>query len=270
MFWQPSATGSVPGIPGADLDLDVYNGTLEDLRAFTQPGGCGDNVCSGDETPTSCERDCAPCGTIASDGGVIDDGDTCFIAGGPAKYLRQITSVGDAGDLIWTYATAADNEVSFGQWNLHLEAAGRYRVEAYTAHAYAGSTRAVYEVSARGASTMVTLDQTAIDGWQSLGEFDFAAGGNQSIHLGDNTGEPSADKRQLVFDAVRLTRIRSNEPAPTVDPLPDDPSPREPALGDVHAGGCASTSSSTGGLALGFALLIPRRRRRAVAPPARA
>jgi len=270
MFWQTSATGSVPGIPGANLDLNVYNGTLDDLRAFTQPGSCGDNVCSGDETPTTCERDCAPCGTIDSDGGVIDDGDACFLTGGPARYLRQITSVGDGGDLIWTYATAADDELSFGQWNLHFEAAGRYRVEAYTAHAYAGSTRAAYEVSARGASTMVTLDQTAVDGWQPLGDFDFAAGGNQSIHLGDNTGESSADKRQLVFDAVRLTRIHADQPAPPPDPAPDDLGPGEPALGAVHAGGCAATSSSTGGLVLGFVPLIRRRRRRAVAPPARA
>lgn len=32
-FWQTSETGSVPGIPG-HTDLDVFNGTLEDLRKF--------------------------------------------------------------------------------------------------------------------------------------------------------------------------------------------------------------------------------------------
>ena len=40
----------------------------------------------------------------------------------------------------------------------------------------------------------------------------FAAGGAQSIHLADNTGEPVADSAQLVFDAVRLTRIDGGSP----------------------------------------------------------
>src|SRR6185295_1914245 len=144
MFWQTSATGSVPGIPGAALDLDLFNGTLDDLRAFTAPGACGDAVCSAQETTDTCPHDCPPCGTIGADGGMIDDGDACFVGGGPRRYLRQITDGGDGGDLIWTYATASVAEVSSGHWNLYFEAAGRYRVEVYTARGYASSTRAAY------------------------------------------------------------------------------------------------------------------------------
>lgn len=55
--------------------------------------------------------------------------------------------------------------------------------------------------------TNVTLDQTAVDGWQSLGEFDFAQGPHQYVQLGDNTGEPGSAMIQLVFDAVRLTPV---------------------------------------------------------------
>jgi len=37
-FWQYSWTGSVPGIPG-NCDLDVFNGTHEQLLAYVTPGG---------------------------------------------------------------------------------------------------------------------------------------------------------------------------------------------------------------------------------------
>jgi hypothetical protein len=31
------------------------------------------------------------------------------------------------------------------------------------------------------------IDQTAVNGWQSIGEYNFAAGGDQWVHAGDNT-----------------------------------------------------------------------------------
>jgi lysozyme len=229
MFWQYSATGAVAGIPGSTLDVNVFNGTLDDLRGLTTAGTCGDARCSGGETTDSCPADCPPCGTIGADGGTIDDGDACFVAGGPAQYLRHIGDTGDQGDLIWTHATPSANEANFAQWNLYLAEAGRYRVEAYTAHAYASSTRATYEVQAAGTPTVFVVDQTAVDGWQVLGELGFAARGGQWIHLADNTGEPVADNAQLVFDAVRLTRVDGALPPPT----DDEPPPR-------HDAGCAA------------------------------
>jgi GH25 family lysozyme M1 (1,4-beta-N-acetylmuramidase) len=260
MFWQYSSTGTMPGVSGTALDLNVFNGTLEDLRAFTAPGACGDGTCSADETSDTCALDCPPCGTIAADGGVIDDSDACFTGGGPAQYLRHVRDAGYDSHLIWTHATASATEANFGQWNLHFAAAGRYRVEAYTAHAYAGSTRATYLIDASGASTAVTIDQTAVDGWQSLGELDFAAGGGQSVHLGDNTGEASADNVQLVMDAVRLTRIPD---ATTPPPVPDPPpvvDPPPPARVATDAGGCAATGTA-GGPGLLALLIVVRRRR---------
>ena len=280
MFWQHSATGHVDGVPGAALDLDLFNGTLDELRAFAGPASCGDGVCSGGERPETCAQDCPPCGAIAPAGGTIDDGDACFVGGGPAAYLRSVTGAGDQGDLIWTHATASDTEANFAQWNLYFEAAGRYQLEAYTAHGYAGSKRARYVVEASAAPVAVTLDQTAADGWQSLGAYDFLAGGAQSIHLGDNTGEPSGGDVQLVFDAIRLTRLADADPgmpsAPPAggsqDPPPggsdppaggsgDPETPSDPARDPASAGCAASPASSgTAGL-LALALLALRRRR---------
>jgi GH25 family lysozyme M1 (1,4-beta-N-acetylmuramidase) len=244
-FWQDSSTGSVDGIPGSTLDLDVFDGTLDDLRAFTIAGTCGDGVCSGGETTATCAGDCPPCGTIPAAGGEIDDGDRCFVAGGPASYLRDVASAGEQGDLVWTHATDAAAEANFAQWNLDLEAGGRYRVEVYTAQPWAQSTRAAYAIVAAGATTTVVLDQSAADGWQSLGELDFAAGAGQWIHLGDNTGEAPSANVQLVFDAVRLVPV---DPSPPTD----------------DAGGCASTRA-TGAAMLVVVVVMgwgcPRRKR---------
>jgi len=291
-FWQYSSTGSMPGIPGAMLDVNVFDGTLDDLRHFAEPGVCGDGVCRpGAESSDTCPADCPPCGVIAASGGVVDEGDACFVGGGPAPYLRHVPGAGDAGDLIWTHTTAAAKEVSFGQWNLYFAEAGRYRVEVYTAGAYARSKRAAYVVSGSGASTTVRIDQTAVDGWQSLGAIDFAAGGGQSIHLGDNTGEPSADNVQLVFDAIQLTRVDEAAPGPPpgsggtgdggtggggtgggeTDPPPVYPAPGDGGDGGAAPGhdraGCATSRASGGPIALAALLVMRCRRRRRAGSP---
>lgn len=255
-FWQHSSMGAVPGIPGATLDVNWFNGTLEQLRQATAGGSCGDGVCSGAETADSCALDCAPCGVIGRDGGTIDDADACFVGGGPPQYLRQATDAGQGGELIWTYATPSANEVSYGQWNLFFQDAGRYRVEVYTAAAYASSTQAAYAIDAAGAHTTVVLDQTAVDGWQALGEFDFAAGGAQSIHLGDNTGELPATYK-VVFDAVRLTRIDTGGPG-NGSADPGDGTMNGAGSAATPTPGFASSGCSAGGASgsvLAFALI---------------
>lgn len=227
-FWQFTSTGSVNGIAG-NVDVNRFNGTYEQLLELTRPG--------------------ATCSTLPREGGTIDDGDPCFTGGGPAASLRKVTTAGEGGDLVWTYATNG-NQANFARWNLDFAEGGRYRVEVHTPAEYAQSTKAAYVVTAGGREHTLVLDQSAADGWQTLGILDFAAGGDQSIHLGDNTGEPLADKVQLVFDAVRLTRIEH----PPTEPPPEEEEPEE------DEGGC-SAGGGAGGM-LGLALVGLRRRRR--------
>jgi hypothetical protein len=145
------------------------------------------------------------CHTIPAAGGIVDDRDACFVGGGPAATLRHVAA-GVNDTLIWTHTTASTHEVNFATWNLTFDEAGRYLVEAYTDAAYAQSKQAKYVIHAGTTDHTVLLDQTGADGYQQLGEFDFAAGGSQTVHIGDNTGEPGSEKIQLVFDAIRLTR----------------------------------------------------------------
>jgi lysozyme len=231
-FWQYTDAGRVNGISG-NVDTNRFNGTYQDLLALTQPA--------------------APCGTLGREGGVIDNGDACFVTGGPAASLRNVTDAGEGGSLIWTYATDG-NEANFARWNLDLAESGRYRIEVYTDSAYAKSKQARYVINANGREHALVLDQSAVDGWQTLATLDFAAGGNQSIHLGDATGEPLADKVQLAFDALRLTRVSS-----MTDPTEFPDEEEEEDL--KSEGGCNAGGAS--GSAMGLALLgLVRRRRR--------
>jgi uncharacterized protein (TIGR03382 family) len=251
-FWQYTSTGRVTGISG-NVDVNRWNGTKEDLMAFLgPPGTCGDEACSAGETKISCPADCGPCGTIAATGGVVDDGDECFVGGGPPMSLRHVTTDGMDGDLVWTHTTSDASEANFGEWHFNFVEAGRYQVEAYTSAAFAQSKQAVYVVHASDGPHEVTVDQSATDGYQSLGEFDFDAGSEQFVHLADNTGEALAGNVQLVFDAIRVTRIDDGIGSGS-DEMPETPS---------DAGGCNTSGSGTG---LSFALLallgIRRRRR---------
>lgn len=213
VFHQYSESGSVPGVSSNPTDLDVFNGSEAQLRAWIAPP--------------------QPCGTE------VDDGDPCFRAGGPSAYLHREASAGASGDLVWTHATAEPAESNFAEWRFE-PGAGRFEVEVYTAAAFARSRQARYVVTAADGAHEIVIDQTAVDGWQSLGVFDFADGGGQTVHLGDNTGEAESAEVQLVFDAVRLT-------------APDDGASPDGGAGDDDpgdSGGCHAGGDGTPALAL--------------------
>jgi GH25 family lysozyme M1 (1,4-beta-N-acetylmuramidase) len=262
-FWQWTSTGSVAGISG-NVDRDRFDGDLAALTGFAGAHAtCGDGTCStaaGEDSDT-CPADCPPCGVIGATGGVVDDGDACFTGGGDPQYLRAVSDAGWESDLVWTHTTSDTAEANYATWELHFAEAGTYRVEAYTAAAYAQSKQAKYVVTHAGATDAVTIDQSATDGWQVIGEYTFAAGGKQAVHLGDNTGEPVAGNVQIVFDAVRLTRLDG--------PMPGGGSGSGSgsgsgggAEGNVH-GGCAvgGGGGGVGGVVIVMLVIVRRRRR---------
>jgi hypothetical protein len=169
--------------------------------------------------------------------------------------MRSVSDAGQDGDLVWTHTTDDAAIANFGQWHFNFEAAGRYKLEVYTDAKYAQSKQAMYVVQAAGAANDVTIDQSAVDGWQTLGEFEFAEGPDQWLKLGDNTGEPLAGNVQLVFDAVRITRIESDTGSGSGSGSGSDV---DPPGGD---GGCSAGSGQLGLALVGLVLGIRRRRR---------
>ncbi len=207
-FWQYSSSGSVSGISG-NVDMDFFNGDRAALQAFAVGDPvCGDGYCTGGEDHASCPQDCPICENVPRQGRIVDESDLCFEAGGDSRWWRHVTDAGWADTLMWTHTVeTSDRMDNFGIWHLTFDEAGRYLVEAYTDAAYAQSKQARYQVRHEGTEETMVVDQSAVDGWVSVGEFAFAEGGDQWVRLEDYTGEPLSDDVQIVFDAIRLTRL---------------------------------------------------------------
>jgi lysozyme len=259
---QYSSTAVVPGITANTCDVNKFNGTLAELQALAQPPSCGDSLCNGEETSDSCPDDCEPCQVIDSSteaAGIVDDSSSCFAAGGDPMYIRT-ENAGFGSTLRWTHATDAASAANFGRWDLTFAEAGRYRVEAYTPAPFGMSKQAVYQihhgddspVAQAGATSEATVDQSAVDGWNLVGEFAFAAGNHgQFVRVDDNTGEPNETDTKIVFDALRFTLL-DDKKVDDDDDTADDDSP-----------GCAAGTGQGGGLiVLGLFAIGGRRRRR--------
>jgi lysozyme len=204
-FHQFSSTGSVSGISGP-VDENWFNGTAADLDALTVGDPvCGDGVCNGDETNATCPQDCPVCEKIPPSGRIVDDTDLCFERHGTPDYWHE-ENAGWQSSLIWTYCVDSGMD-NHAVWHLDFDQGGIYELEAYTAAPFAQSTQAPYQVRHDGTTETIDIDQSAVDGWNHIGEFEFAAGADQWVRLEDLTGEPLSQNVQIVFDAIRLTRI---------------------------------------------------------------
>ncbi|HUS68572.1 MAG TPA: hypothetical protein VMZ28_28750, partial [Kofleriaceae bacterium] len=132
------------------------------------------------------------CGVVPAAGGIVDEGDDCSGFFGPTDYWRVVDGQGQGGSLLWTDAYQGDTPSNWGRWGVDLETAGRYKVEVYLEPEFAVFDKVRYEVMHAGTADAILFDQGSADaaGWYSIGAYDFAAGGGQSVSLYDNTADP--------------------------------------------------------------------------------
>ncbi len=208
-FHQYCDCGSIAGIAGP-VDVNRFNGSLADLAAMGATPECGDDVCSGAENPATCPEDCEPCGVVSSAGGTLDNGDACYALYGNAEYWRE-EAQGEGGTLVWTNATSNADPSNYARWELYFEASGLYELQVHVVQPFGESAMAAYQISHAGGEDTVVIDQSANDGWVSLGAFDFDAGAAHSVVLGDNTGEPVEGEVSIVYDAVQLVRLDGDD-----------------------------------------------------------
>lgn len=148
-----------------------------------------------------------PCGVIPPETTILDDGDDCVSLFGPAQYWRMETGAGEQGDLRWTHAFDGAQASNWAQFALPLEVPGLYHVEVSVPGGFADFDRARYEVRANGETFAVTLDQSSLDGYVSLGEYFFGATGNEGVAIFDNAPPPVGENQRIVVDALRITPI---------------------------------------------------------------
>jgi hypothetical protein len=161
------------------------------------------------------------CAALPPEGGIIDDGDPCVQIGGPPASIRVVTDAGFAGDLRWTKATDDDEPANFARYTIRPSEPGRYRLEAFTASSHATSRQTIYGLQGAGLDQRVVVDQTAVNGFVLVAELDLPTSPT-TVFIGDDTGEPLASDRRIVFDALRVTRLDLPPPEDPTDPDPPD------------------------------------------------
>jgi GH25 family lysozyme M1 (1,4-beta-N-acetylmuramidase) len=206
-FHQHTSSGRVQGISG-NVDMNVFNGTRAQLAGLA----VGGSVQEPPPPPTSDE--CAP---MEGAGSIIDDGSACFFAGGDPRWLKKVTNRGQGGDLISTGTTSSNRTENFAEWTLNFQEEGTYEIEAYIDDQLGTSRQARYRVTHADGTTDAVINQYASVGFVSLGAYHFRAGAGQKVRLNDNTGESSSLNRDLVFDAIRVTRLDDSTPPPAPD-----------------------------------------------------
>jgi hypothetical protein len=217
---------------------------------------------SAEETPWFSEEKTAPkieeCAVLGAEGGILDDLDGCTQIMGPTRYWRHEVDEGFGESLFWTNATESEEVSNWARWQIDLLEAGQYELEVFVAPEFAVHQAARYELQHAGELISIEIDQSAADGWHSMGLFDFAAGREQHLALFDNSDQEVGEGQRIVADAIRLTR--------SGEPEPEEPEPEEPEYGDL-TGGCQSGGGKSSGgamLCLALALLILRKSKRSL------
>ncbi|MBM4321246.1 MAG: hypothetical protein FJ125_15195, partial [Deltaproteobacteria bacterium] len=167
--------------------LSFYYGT--DLQLVRAEGACVQ------------DQGCQP--EVAGQETIIDDGDGCFSRGSCDSWREE--GRGHSGHLWWTHAWDGAPDCT-ARWRLSFAEAGDYQVEAWVEDFGNRSRRVPYTIRHAGQESEVVVSQAGAAGWLELGTFRFAAGGDQWVRLSDATGEPYADRLQVLADALRLRR----------------------------------------------------------------
>ncbi len=220
------------GCMGCTTQINKYRNGTNKLRDEFGP-----DFWTIGNTPSTCEP-------VPAEGRTIDETDGCFKKTGTASSWYA----GDA--CLITYTTDAATPDNQATWELTFAAAGRYRLEVFTGSGE--SRQAKYVVTHANGTSDVVIDQSASEGFQSLGEFDFVAGETFGITLGDNTGEKyvATAKIALAFDDVRVVKAG--------EPREGEPGLEHPEDG----GGCNAGGNGASGLLLvGVLMLLVRRQR---------
>jgi hypothetical protein len=146
------------------------------------------------------------CQLIGPGGDVLDDAGACFQGfGGPAYWRTE--SGGHGGSFRWTNAFNSTSPDNWSWFRVHLEEAGEYLVEWHGIAEYAIFDEVRTVVRAAGTDHTTTLDMGGRDGWQALGTYTFAAGGDQYVAFYDDHAGSVPSNQHIISDAVRLTRV---------------------------------------------------------------
>ena len=245
-FWQYLGDkGQVPGIVSG-ADLNVWNGTASSLASFAQQGwsapscssgsggggggGTGGTGGSGGAGAGGGSAGSGGTGGAASGGGgtsgaggssgggacnlvisppgvVMEETDACTSRTGDTTAFTDAS--GNAGHAWWITADNKAPDYAEGIfYNLTFAQAGQYRVRAYVPSLGNLVSQADYKIQYAGTASHKLVDQASeAGGWVDLGTFDFVAGGQQWVRIGDDYTPASDDGKHVAIDALEVSQI---------------------------------------------------------------
>ncbi len=186
------------------------------------------------------------CPAMPAEGGIIDDGQSCTQLMGPAQFWRIESGKGHGDRLAWTNAISGADYSNWAKWQIVLSEAGRYKVEIYGEPDFSLFKETHYQLKHGEERTDFVIDQSQLDGWHELGEFNFVAGGGQSLAIFDNSTNSVAGDQKLSADAVRLVRVVDGPDDPETPENPENPDSPEPTDRGGLTSGCSTGGSGAG------------------------
>ena len=194
------------------------------------------------------------CPPMPAEGSIIDDSDPCTQLLGPGQFWRMERDQGYGDTVAWTNAIERDDRSNWARWQIVPSAAGEYEVEVYGGSEFSVHKEARYELVHGNELSEFSVDQSAIEGWHSVGTFEFLEGGGQGLEVFDNNASPVSDDQHVAVDAIRVSAVGGPKPDPGEPPDPgEDP---EPTDGGGLIGGCTSSGNSGAPFSSGLLLLL--------------
>ena len=193
-----------------------------------------------------------PCALIGPGETILDERGPCFSRSGPSEYWHD-EDTGWDGRSVWTFTTDEPDPTNFGVWRLTFEQGGVYDVWAFIPAGFGQSEHAAYRIRHDGQDDAVERRQPDVaDDWLALGSFAFAAGGEQSVRLEDDTGESYSgeDSTRIAFDALRFRPPGADAPDAAVGADPDagpEPDAALPGYEGPSGCSCRTPAPSAGG-----------------------
>jgi MYXO-CTERM domain-containing protein len=203
IIWDQYSWGSHRdvGMKGRDYGGSHPHHDHLHVELTTEAAALGTPFFQSDQKPPPTLPRCAP---IPRSGAIIEDSDPCVQLFGPAEYWRKEEGVGHGGSLRWTNAYQGDQESNWARYILEFEEEGSYEVAVYLEPEYSRFRDTRYAITHADGITEVIVDQSAGDGWTSLGSFRFVAGVHQDVMVYDNSGAPVDDDQHIAVDALRI------------------------------------------------------------------
>ena len=203
-FGGTGSGGSYGGRATIPEPLDGYSGIdqWDNLTSSNGAGGDDDDDATGDDDDSHPD-DCLIVGETI----IEEDGPCVSYSGNPDTFGEQD---GHGNHAYYLEKDEPDPDYAQGiNWLMEFPAAGEYELRVYVPTGLGNLTSdADYKVFYAGASEHVYVSQSASEGgWAFLGAFDFAAGGDQWVRLGDNYVGAADQGKNVFLDALKVTPV---------------------------------------------------------------